>query len=360
MVRLSSRRPSPPTTARPPLHPASPRQPPGSNCRCYTHVCAEILTRTGTPAKITSDRFEVAPASDWRPVVPDQPGGRIRATPVMAAGLLARAGQVRFPLPGGDAFTHRLIDRHLAAMEAAGATLSVTASHVEARLPVPGAVPFAVDVMTQKWGPSLGATVTAMLLAARARHHPQSQQRAGSPGNRRAARGRRCRHQVARRHRTPHHRHRSRHRRNRRHPAGPPGSHHARPGLRHHRWSRPPQQRSRRDLPRRPGDDARRLRDRAGPAGRRHPRPLSRRAPACADRHRLRQMQRCPAPADRIPDPGPGHLPHRRADLHRPRQPRRPAARLRRRRHLRRLGHHRARPVPPSPRPAWPARTSGP
>ncbi|MFD8839469.1 hypothetical protein [Streptomyces griseofuscus] len=151
------------------MHPASPRQPPGSNCRCYTHVCAEILTRTGTPAKITSDRFEVAPASDWRPVVPDQPGGRIRATPVMAAGLLARAGQVRFPLPGGDAFTHRLIDRHLAAMEAAGATLSVTASHVEARLPVPGAVPFAVDVMTQKWGPSLGATVTAMLLAARAR-----------------------------------------------------------------------------------------------------------------------------------------------------------------------------------------------
>ncbi|MGW1769348.1 UDP-N-acetylglucosamine 1-carboxyvinyltransferase [Streptomyces sp. NPDC002073] len=134
-----------------------------------TQVCAEILTRTGTPTQIVGDRFETLPAATWHPVIPDQLGRRIRTTAVMAAGLLARAGQVVFPLPGGDAFCHRLIDRHLAAMEAAGATLNITDTHVEARLTGQAPTAFTTDVMTLKWGPSLGATVTAMLLAARAR-----------------------------------------------------------------------------------------------------------------------------------------------------------------------------------------------
>ncbi|MER7952376.1 UDP-N-acetylglucosamine 1-carboxyvinyltransferase [Streptomyces sp. NPDC096079] len=133
-----------------------------------TRVCAEILTLTGTPTTIVGDRIETTPAVAWHPVIPHQLGGRIRTTVVMAAGLLARAGQARFPLPGGDAFCHRLIDRHLAAMEAAGATLAVTETHVEARLNGPAPAPFTTDATTQKWGPSLGATVTAMLLAARA------------------------------------------------------------------------------------------------------------------------------------------------------------------------------------------------
>ncbi|MFE3674554.1 hypothetical protein, partial [Streptomyces goshikiensis] len=63
---------------------------------------------------------------------------------------------------------HRLIDRHLASMEAAGATLDVSDTHVEARLTGRGPKPFTTDAMTRQWGPSLGATVTAMLLAARA------------------------------------------------------------------------------------------------------------------------------------------------------------------------------------------------
>ncbi|MFD8980493.1 UDP-N-acetylglucosamine 1-carboxyvinyltransferase [Streptomyces sp. NPDC059564] len=134
-----------------------------------TQVCAEILTHTGTAAQIIGDRFEVTPAAAWHPTIPDQLGGRIRTTAVMAAGLLARAGRIVFPLPGGDAFCHRRIDRHLAAMEAAGASVAVSDTHVEARLSGRGPEPFTTDVMTQQWGPSLGATVTAMLLAARAR-----------------------------------------------------------------------------------------------------------------------------------------------------------------------------------------------
>lgn len=62
-----------------------------------TQVCSEILTRTGTPTRVVGDRFETAPATAWHPAVPDELGGRIRTTAVLAAGLLARAGRVRFP-----------------------------------------------------------------------------------------------------------------------------------------------------------------------------------------------------------------------------------------------------------------------
>ncbi|QMU69153.1 UDP-N-acetylglucosamine 1-carboxyvinyltransferase [Streptacidiphilus sp. P02-A3a] len=134
-----------------------------------TGVCAEILNRTGTPAKVTGDLFETAPGDIRRPVIPDTLGRRIRTTAVMAAALLTRAGEVTFPTPGGDAFCHRLIDRHLAAMEAAGADVEITPGRIRAHLSSGNRRPFSTDAATAKWGPSLGATVTGMLLAARLR-----------------------------------------------------------------------------------------------------------------------------------------------------------------------------------------------
>ncbi|MFI9269893.1 UDP-N-acetylglucosamine 1-carboxyvinyltransferase [Kitasatospora sp. NPDC052896] len=134
-----------------------------------TAVCAEILNHTSTPTKVTGARFETTPADAWHPVVPDAFGRRIRTTAVMAAALLARAGEVTFPTPGGDAFCNRLIDRHLAAMEAAGAKVEVTQDRVRARLSSWNQLPFVTDAATKQWGPSLGATVTGMLLAARLR-----------------------------------------------------------------------------------------------------------------------------------------------------------------------------------------------
>ncbi|MDH6132731.1 UDP-N-acetylglucosamine 1-carboxyvinyltransferase [Kitasatospora sp. MAA4] len=134
-----------------------------------TLVCVEILNHTGTPTKVIGDRFETTPAAAWYPVIPDALGRRIRTTAVMAAALLARAGQVTFPTPGGDAFCRRYIDRHLAAMEAAGATLEVSGDHVKARIASWDQAPFTTDAATRHWGPSLGATVTGMLLAARVR-----------------------------------------------------------------------------------------------------------------------------------------------------------------------------------------------
>ncbi|PJN26202.1 hypothetical protein CG736_12540 [Kitasatospora sp. CB02891] len=131
-----------------------------------TAVVADILRRTGTRATVTHREFATRPAGSCLPVVPDDLGRRIRTTAVLGGALLARAGEVTFPTPGGDAFCVRRIDRHLAAMEAAGAEVEVGRGRVRARL-TGKRLPFNTDAETRSWGPSLGATVTAMLLAAR-------------------------------------------------------------------------------------------------------------------------------------------------------------------------------------------------
>ncbi|GAA1964029.1 UDP-N-acetylglucosamine 1-carboxyvinyltransferase [Kitasatospora viridis] len=131
-----------------------------------TLVVADILHRTGTRATATGTEFGTQPADSYFPVIPDDLGRRIRTTAVMGAALLARSGKVTFPTPGGDAFCVRHIDRHLAAMEAAGAKVEVADGRVQARF-TGKRLPFVTDAETRAWGPSLGATVTAMLLAAR-------------------------------------------------------------------------------------------------------------------------------------------------------------------------------------------------
>ena len=69
-------------------------------------------------------------------------------------------------MSGGDAFCPRLIDRHLAAMRATDAEIISEDGIYRASYPCGAARAFTTDVNTP-YGPSLGATVTAMLLAAR-------------------------------------------------------------------------------------------------------------------------------------------------------------------------------------------------
>ncbi|WP_416968242.1 UDP-N-acetylglucosamine 1-carboxyvinyltransferase [Streptomyces sp. 4F14] len=132
-----------------------------------TGVCAQILRRTGARVDTRGGCFTVSPPGTIRPVIHPELGRRVRTTAVLAAAVLARTGQVTFPYPGGDAFCPRLIDRHLAAVQAAGAEVIASDTGIRARC-VHGVRAFTVDVNTP-YGPSLGATVTAMLLAARAR-----------------------------------------------------------------------------------------------------------------------------------------------------------------------------------------------
>ncbi|GAA2960840.1 hypothetical protein ACFPN0_00560 [Kitasatospora cinereorecta] len=89
-------------------------------------------------------------------------GRQVRTTAVLAAAVLARAGQVAFPYHGGDAFCPRLIDRHLAAMQAAGAEVIASDTGIRALCGPCGVRAFTVDVNTL-YGPSLGATGSARL-----------------------------------------------------------------------------------------------------------------------------------------------------------------------------------------------------
>ncbi|MEU6311503.1 UDP-N-acetylglucosamine 1-carboxyvinyltransferase [Streptomyces sp. NPDC047014] len=130
-------------------------------------VCARILQHTGMGADFDGTTFTTGPAPALCPVIHPAIGHLVRTTAVLAAAVLARTGMVSFPYPGGDAFCPRLIDRHLAAMQAAGADIITSDSGVRAFTGTHGVRPFTVDVNTP-YGPSLGATVTAMLLAARA------------------------------------------------------------------------------------------------------------------------------------------------------------------------------------------------
>lgn len=132
-----------------------------------TGVCARILQHTGADVRVEHGRFTLTPGRAVRPVVHRELGRRVRTTAVLAAAVLARAGQVTFPHPGGDAFCPRLIDRHLAAMQAAGAEVICGQTGIRATCGPRGVRAFATDVNTP-YGPSLGATVSAMLLAARA------------------------------------------------------------------------------------------------------------------------------------------------------------------------------------------------
>ncbi|WP_030390713.1 UDP-N-acetylglucosamine 1-carboxyvinyltransferase [Streptomyces sp. NRRL S-241] len=132
-----------------------------------TGVCAQILRHTGAHVATSDGCFTVTPPNTIYPVVHPELGRRVRTTAVLGAAVLARTGQVTFPYPGGDAFCPRLIDRHLAAMQAAGAEVTATDTGIRARCGARGVRAFTVDVNTP-YGPSLGATVTAMLLAARA------------------------------------------------------------------------------------------------------------------------------------------------------------------------------------------------
>ncbi|SFI08982.1 UDP-N-acetylglucosamine 1-carboxyvinyltransferase [Streptosporangium canum] len=134
-----------------------------------TGVCAQILAHTGAHVVVDDGRFSVipAPAMAICPIIHPELGRRVRTTVVLAAAVLARTSQVTFPYPGGDAFCPRLIDRHLAAMQAAGAEVIADATGIRAQCGPRGVRAFTADMATP-YGPSLGATVTAMLLAARA------------------------------------------------------------------------------------------------------------------------------------------------------------------------------------------------
>ena len=134
-----------------------------------TGVVTDIIGSSGARVSLDGTTMSVHAADIATGVIPPDLGGRIRPTACFGAALLARTGRAVFPTPGGDAFAVRRIDLHLEAMRAAGAEVRTANGIVTARTRT-GLRGFAFDCTTEGgFGPSLGATVTALLLAASAR-----------------------------------------------------------------------------------------------------------------------------------------------------------------------------------------------
>lgn len=145
-----------------------------------TGVVAGIIDAVGAWVTVEGTTMSVH-ADDVRTgIISTELGAAIRPTACFGAALLARTGRAVFPPPGGDAFAVRRIDLHLEAMRAAGADVRVTNGIVTAR--TEGLRGFTFDCTTEGgFGPSLGATVTALLLAATARGESRVTSPSGEP-----------------------------------------------------------------------------------------------------------------------------------------------------------------------------------
>ena len=88
---------------------------------------------------------------------------RMRASIVVLGPLLARFGEARVSVPGGDDFGHRPIDMHLRALEQLGATFTTSHGYIEGR------VERLVGARVILEYPSVGATENLLMAAVRAK-----------------------------------------------------------------------------------------------------------------------------------------------------------------------------------------------
>ncbi len=122
-------------------------------------VMAELLQRLGCTVEQTDGAVDIA--------VPAQPGHeadydlvrRIRGSIAVLGPLVARMGEAKVALPGGDAIGSRPLDMHIAGLEKLGARVEIEHGYVVARAPrLTG---------TQLWldFPSVGATENLLMAA---------------------------------------------------------------------------------------------------------------------------------------------------------------------------------------------------
>ena len=131
-------------------------------------VLAGLLRRLGAQLAWSRDAQGLAltiAADPLRPTEVDaELVARMRASVLLLGALLARCGQARLPMPGGDAIGLRGVDFHLAGLRAMGASIEVSGGVIEARAPN-GLHGAAIDLPM----PSVGATENLLIAAVLAR-----------------------------------------------------------------------------------------------------------------------------------------------------------------------------------------------
>ena len=127
-------------------------------------LMSELLEGMGaTVAHGAADVLTIDVPEVMVPEAPYDQVERMRASIVVLGPLLARFGEARVSVPGGDDFGHRPIDMHLRALEQLGATFTTSHGYIQGRAErLMGA-----QVLLEY--PSVGATENLLMAAVRAK-----------------------------------------------------------------------------------------------------------------------------------------------------------------------------------------------
>src|SRR3954452_16506042 len=120
---------------------------------------AALRRSMGIRVDPAGDALTVIRPADVVPEAPYEQVERMRASIVVLGPLLARFGQARVALPGGDDFGPRPIDMHLQSLERLGATFTTAHGYIEGRGDHPIGTRLFLDF------PSVGATENALMAA---------------------------------------------------------------------------------------------------------------------------------------------------------------------------------------------------
>ena len=119
----------------------------------------ELLTYMGLTVEEGDHELTIHSPAEITPEAPYELVERMRASIVVLGPLLARFGEARVALPGGDDFGPRPIDMHLRALEELGAEVEFEHGYVEARAAQLTGARILLEF------PSVGATENALMAA---------------------------------------------------------------------------------------------------------------------------------------------------------------------------------------------------
>ena len=98
-------------------------------------LMGEVIEHIGAECRFVGSTVEIDVPEDLLPEAPIDLVRRMRASILVLGALLARCGEARVALPGGDDFGSRPIDMHLEGLEALGAEFDLVHGELIARAP---------------------------------------------------------------------------------------------------------------------------------------------------------------------------------------------------------------------------------
>jgi len=98
-------------------------------------LMGEVIEHIGAECRFAGSTVEIDVPEDLLPEAPIDLVRRMRASILVLGALLARCGEARVALPGGDDFGSRPIDMHLEGLEALGAEFDLVHGELIARAP---------------------------------------------------------------------------------------------------------------------------------------------------------------------------------------------------------------------------------